>query len=321
MMTLSDYFTTRVLAMNPRIRKETTIAAYRIDIVVLQQYFETEYPCRPALPRSILLSDLCADLVSGAAAWQVRRGRSPSTANRLLRHIGAICSWAAQDTTLTEPVPPLGKIRKHKEAKRLPEAWSPEQFASIVSAAAQRPGTVGAVPAGLWWPCLLLTAYWTGVRISALMEAPTAGLDLERGELRFPAETQKHFSDQAFELPANVTELFRKLDPASRGLPTVFADWAFDRTASPWRRLGSHFSQICKAAGLPCGRKDKFHKIRRTFATQITAAQGIAIAQQFLGHSSVSTTQRYIDPRFISRPKATLILPPVPVPEGLRIVG
>jgi integrase len=43
--------------------------------------------------------------------------------------------------------------------------------------------------------------------------------------------------------------------------------------------------------------RDLWHKIRRTFATQVHASGGLAMAQTLLGHSSADVTMRYIDPR------------------------
>lgn len=323
-ISLLDFFRSRMVALNPKIRSEATRKAYEVEISVLEEYFRTDYLCRPSDRRELLLSDLCTDLVGGAAAWQVRRGRSPATANRLLRQIGSIWAFAATDEKYGSIVSPPKKLAKHKEPKRIPEAWSPDEFASLITASAQLTGNVGSVPANVWWPSLLLTAYWTGARISAIMALPVENVDLRVGEVKFPAETQKQYADQGFELPADVADFLRRLNPAARGHKTFFGDWPFDRTVPQWRVLGKHFTQIVKSCGLKTGRRYKFHMIRRTFATQITAKEGVAVAQSMLGHADIKTTQRYIDPRFVARPKATLILPAMPVPvvsEGLRVVG
>lgn len=322
---LSAYFENRMIALNPRIRKPASADAYRTDLRILQRYFESEFLGRTEIKRPLLLSDLSADLLNGAAAWQVRQGRSSATANRLLRHVLSIWRFAKEDETLQDAVPVIGKVRKHKEPKRQPEAWSQDQFALLVAAASRMQGNVGDVPERVWWPCLLLVAYWTGVRVTALMEIPSSCVDFERNEIRVPAEIQKHFADQGFELPTDVMELLRQIDPVGRGLTTVFEDWKYDRTCRPWKRLSKHLGQIITAAGFKPTRKTKFHQIRRTTATFIAAKRGIGEAQAFLGHSSSQTTLRYIDQRFMERPRVTSILPHVPVPvssqDSLRIVG
>ena len=59
-----------------------------------------------------------------------------------------------------------------------------------------------------------------------------------------------------------------------------------------WRKFGD----ILEAAGLPSGRRDKFHRLRRTCASVIHAA-GLD-ATEALDHTHRRTTQAYLDPRF-----------------------
>ena len=50
------------------------------------------------------------------------------------------------------------------------------------------------------------------------------------------------------------------------------------------------------ATGLPAGRRDLFHKIRRTSGRAVAKAGGMAAAQEHLGHTDPATTKAYIDP-------------------------
>ncbi len=323
MMSVRDYFEHHMLLLNPKIRSAATIELYKVDLALLQQYFEKHYPNKPEVARPVLLSDLTATLVAGAAAWQARRGRTAATCNRLIRHVCSIWRFASENKPEGVEVPPPQKVLKHREAKKLPVAWSAAEFQKIIEAASQAEGYVGGVTASVFWPTLLLVAYWTGVRINALMSLPTANIDWNRNEILINAEIQKNFADQQFELPVEVMQLLRRIDPVGRGLKTVFEDWRFDRTQRQWRRLLEHYCKILKKAGLSTDRKHKFHCIRRTTATYIASKRGIGEAQMFLGHSSVSTTKRYVDPRFVERPRVASVLPAITVPETapLRIVG
>jgi integrase len=82
-------------------------------------------------------------------------------------------------------------------------------------------------------------------------------------------------------------------------------------TAIPWDRhptyVYNRLKIILKRAGLPHGRKDKFHKVRKTTASYYEAAGGSA--QRLLDHSSPAVTRRYLDPRIVS--------PGVPAPSVL----
>lgn len=317
-MLIEDYFK-RYQLLNPRLRSYKSVDAMAVDLKTLNEFYRV---LNPNATRGVSISDLSAELVSGAAGWIVKRGRQPATANRFLRHVMALWRFAVDDEGLTAPVNPIPKIRKHKEPKRVPEAWSVEEFERLVAAASKAPGYVGTVPASLWWPTLILTIYWTGVRISAVMALRVEDVNVVHGSLRFPAEIQKHFADQVFSIPQELIDLHRKLNPAARGHKCVFDDWPRDRSGTwGWKYLNKGFGDLCKEAGLQSDRRGKFHKIRRTFATQVCVSAGKGAAQMLLGHASMNTTERYLDPRFLERPNPVTILTPITVPDSLRIVG
>jgi len=315
--TVAKYYRERVLLLNPRIRTAAAAAAVQIDLDLLGRYWSSEYPNRiPDRPQP-MLGDLSVELLAGAAAWRVRLGRSPATANRLLRHCRAVWSFAADDELLSPRMPQAPKLRKFKEPKRTPDAWSIDELERLLTVANQQPGKVGDIPASLFWPTLLGLLYWTGARISAAMQLRPDDVDLAGGWVRFAAESQKQFADQRFPITPDLGLLIAQIDAAGRNLPTVFADWHFDRTVAQWPALNRHLKRILVAAGLPAGRSSKFHRLRRTFATQVCSKAGIGVAQALLGHSSQATTRRYIDTRYVERPDVRAILPAV----NLRVVG
>lgn len=300
-------------------RSAKSIEAMAIDIKILNEFFREVHP---DANRSVELGDLSAELISGGAGWLVKKGRQPATANRFIRHVAALWRFAAQDESVHHIIKPVTKLRKHKEPKRVPEAWAPDQFNSMVEVAGRLDGMVGEVPASIFWPCLLLTCYWTGVRISALMSLRVADVDLENCTIKFTAETQKHFADQVFYIPQDLVDLIKQLNPASRGHDLLFGDWPKDRTGVwGWKYLNQEFGRIAKKAGLATGWRYKWHMVRRTVATQVCAAAGKSAAQSLLGHASASTTVRYLDPRFLKRVNPVDLIPKIHVPSQLKIVG
>lgn len=317
-ISVNEYFK-RYQLLNPRMRSAKSIEAMAIDIKILNEFFREVHP---DANRSVELGDLSAELISGGAGWLVKKGRQPATANRFIRHVAALWRFAAQDESVHHIIKPVTKLRKHKEPKRVPEAWAPDQFNSMVEVAGRLDGMVGEVPASIFWPCLLLTCYWTGVRISALMSLRVADVDLENCTIKFTAETQKHFADQVFYIPQDLVDLIKQLNPASRGHDLLFGDWPKDRTGVwGWKYLNQEFGRIAKKAGLATGRRYKWHMVRRTVATQVCAAAGKSAAQSLLGHASASTTERYLDPRFLKRVNPVDLIPKIHVPSQLKIVG
>lgn len=79
----------------------------------------------------------------------------------------------------------------------------------------------------------------------------------------------------------------------------------------PWPRQRSYVWKrleiILQRAGLPAGRKDKFHRIRKTTASYFEAAGGNA--QKLLDHADAATTRKYLDPRIVRGLSAPAVMP------------
>lgn len=73
------------------------------------------------------------------------------------------------------------------------------------------------------------------------------------------------------------------------------------------------FGKLLRQAGLPNGRRDKFHKIRRSVASWFEVAGGNAT--ELLGHSGREITRLYLDPTICQKPQAAdrLFRPGMPV--------
>jgi integrase len=317
-MTVWDFFHDIYRIYHPRLKSRNSVGQYESAIRVVDRYWRSKGNAGP-----VCVSDLSAELVLGAASSLVRdpkAPRSPATANRLISTIAAIWREAAKRSG-APPVP--DDLPEYDVPKRAPVAWSPEELAKMLAEAAKESGYIGPVPASSWFSALLLFVYWTGARITAVMSTRVAALDVQTCTVKIDAEHQKHNADGTYDLPRDLVECLQSFGAEARGLQTLFGDWPYDRGQVGWRALNRRLEKVLIRAGLPTTRRDKFHKIRRTFATQITAKRGIAVAQQMLGHSTLKVTEAYVDPRFVPRPKATEILdaPCGATMPTFRIVG
>jgi integrase len=242
----------------------------------------------------VTLDQLSDDLLERFAAFRLKAGRAIPTVNKDLVVLAALWRYAFRKRKVDDQPRDVEKIR---ELKRLPEAWSLQQFGKILDAAATEPGTttICDAPASLFWPALLLTLYDTGLRVSALLSLSIHNLDGQRGWLTVPAEVQKQKASQAFPLDTRTLELLLRLPrETDRLFPVPWKD--------PLPNLQRWYRTILQRAGLPSGKRDLFQKIRRTNATQTAVSGGEDAAQKQLGHSSLSLTRRnYIDPRFLDR--------------------
>jgi integrase len=239
----------------------------------------------------VTLDQLSDDLMEEFAIWLRRANRSNATINTVIAPLLALWRYAHRKGKLDHVPRDYEKLRV---PKRLPEAWSPEQVGLILKAAAQTEGSIGGVPAGDFMCGLLLTLYDTGLRVNALLSVAGDGLSND-GWLTVPADFQKQLADQAFRLHPDTLRVLAKFPP---GRARLFA--------THWKRayveLSRLFREILQRSGVPPGRKDGFHKLRRTNATRVADVAGDEAAQRQLGHSSVQLTRAaYIDPRQLER--------------------
>lgn len=249
------------------------------------------------LKRQATMDDLSEDAIERFMASLLTERRSPATVNKYRRVLMALWSYAWKKR---KGCSPPGDVPKLREPKRLPVAWSQEEMARLLEAAAETRGDVCGIPARVFWPALICTIYDTGLRITAAMSIPTARLNLATGWILATHDTQKQKADQAFKLHPETLKLLLLTGPHER--ETLFP-WPFvDRRKTLVRALNG----ILIRAGLPHGARDKFHKIRRTHATYLADVAGEQAAQYSLGHSSASVTRGYLDPTKFRRRTETV---------------
>jgi len=225
------------------------------------------------------------------------RTKSAATAAKDRAQIRAIWEFCAR-RRLCETWPQVPRIIV---PERVPEAWLIDELQRVIDAARQEPFTYCGFSGSLVFPAILLTAYSTGERIGGIM-----GLlcrDVRGCSVIFRAESRK----------GGRRDVFRDISVACADA-LLAVKRGPDDTAIPWDRhetyIYNRLDIILRRAGLPHGRRDKFHKVRKTTASFYQAAGGSA--QQLLDHSSPSVTRRYLDPRIVKpRDSAPSMLPKV----------
>lgn len=258
----------------------------------------------------VTLDQLDASFLEGFLGWAIRSGRSPATANRISRSISSLWRCAMRKRKLPWSAEPEF-VEKIPMPKREVRTWTLAQFEQILMAAAEAPGDFRGVPTCQLLPALLITIYFTGLRLSALLQCRVADLDMETGWLSVDAAYQKHNSDQRFRLPEVALAAIRATNPADREM--LFCGPAPGssptRLSSRGASLRKRLRRVLRGLGLDAGKRSMFHNVRRLSATQMVAAAGEAAAQKHLGHSDPSLLRFYVDRSQLQRPEAADVLP------------
>jgi integrase len=254
--------------------------------------------------RQILLSELEDAHLAHYLRSRLEEGRPASTVNGERRVICAI--WRHADRAGLTAKPP--RVKKLKEDRDEPEAWTAEEFARIVQAAGQLDGgrAYGNVPRHLWWTAVLTCAYWSALRIGSILKIRTTDIDLRSGWLTVPAGNTKTKRAKRCRLGASA------LEPIGRIITEYRSPGELVFVPQPCSSaITKTFIEILEAAGVPyVRRKSRFHRIRRTAATIAFQNGGIAAASALLDHSDPKVTyEHYIDGRAIRDNDATMILP------------
>lgn len=300
--TLLDYFTDVYVPDRVNLR-DPTISQIRVTLRIFGRFLS-----RPATLDDLdenTLNSFKAAYSAGTLPEQ-KHAAAAATVNSKLRDLRAI--WAtAWDRHHTRKAP--RKIRRAREERRQPKAYSLAEMRRILSQARSLTGTVGiigrepfVIERRLWWPALILACYSTAARIGATMAVRTADYDGRRIYLR--AENQKQHADQTVWPNQEAIEAIDAIyDP--RRLYLFW--WPYSR-----RYLYRfHKQSILDAAGIVSTRKgmDQFQKYRRTGLSHV-AAQNEDQAVKLAGHSSPAITRRnYLDPDIVNPEGAAALVP------------
>lgn len=274
-MTLSDLFENYFSPLRLRGKSQNTTRLYRCTLRSYEKF----------LGRPPTTEDL-DDLQLSRFLAQRASVRSPYTAERERNQLVSLWRFAHNRRLIdTQPcVPPSSRL-----PERIPQVWSPEELRRLIAVAGATPGIIGDAPAGIFWRALVGTLYESAERISAIMSA-TVG-DWQKPRLLVRAEYRKGGKrDRLYTLTEPTGDLIDYLCRKHRSDEKIFR---WDRN---WTYLWTKFGDVVEAAGLPGGRRAKFHQLRRCAASHYAAAGGNPT--QFLDHSSPKITRAYLDPRY-----------------------
>lgn len=208
---------------------------------------------------TLTISDLRKELSKG--------GRSPSTVNRYLSHFRTFLEWAKDSQQMSKTA--FAEIKWHwkKESKGRIRWIEPEEEEAI------RRYLVSKKQERIW--DLIKVAIETGCRRGELLSLK------KRQILNNRLHLWKTKTDEARTIPLTPETTARIMRLLERGMPTARS------LRSWWDRAKAHI-------GLAHDEDFVFHTCRHTCATRLLDADvDILVIKEWLGHSLLSTTQRY----------------------------
>jgi len=272
--------------------------------MLLEKFFETVYlprRLRGKSERSTILYRLCINRFSetvghkatifdltedNVLAHLARRSNvAPATRNKELAELTAMWRLASQRGLLkTWP-----DIKSEHEPERSPIAWLADEMQQLLKGVAKQTGSIGNVPAWMWWQGLVRLTLDTGERISAVRVAKWDWIQSEW--ILVPAEARKGKTrDKRYRIGPLTASILDQIRHTKADEEAIF----------PWPYCNNYlwvkYRKVLVDAGLPTTRKHAFHALRKSCASVIHAA-GLD-ATDCLDHSDRRTTQRYLDPRF-----------------------
>jgi integrase len=259
--------------------------------------------------RDVRLCDLCPELVN---LFIIARSQEKSARTAMKNRGDILCLWRmAYHHELVEFLP--RGIRKAKYVRKVPRAFTAEQYQAILEAAANLTGRYvydpalpvkqGSVARSLWWGAFIRTAYDTALRRADL-------LALKRGDIG---------DDGKIVIPIGKTQIEHYCQVRPETLAAIDATYPpvreciFQWTCA-YTTLWRHWEEILDAVGLPKNRDHGLHCLRRTSATYLeTVSPGAA--GRHLGHLTPGLAEKhYIDPRICGADRQ--MLPPDIAQEG-----
>jgi len=260
-----------------------TRRAYASELGELVEFLGVFFD-RPA--DSISLDELDLAALRAFLVHLAARGRAARSQGRTVAAIRAFCRWANRVGELK--VDPSARLRTPKAPRTLPRHLRPGEIEALLEAPADSDAFAAARDRAI-----LELLYATGLRVSELVSLDWSDLDLGERTLRVVGKGGKE-RQVPFGRPAQ--EALRRWRDGSAELSRSGEADAVFRNRRGGRLTDRSVRRILDRAveTTALARGVHPHTLRHSFATHLLErGADLRAIQELLGHSSLSTTQRY----------------------------
>jgi integrase len=205
------------------------------------------------------LSALTTTRIREGVSKMLEAGNSHGTVNRKLVHLSKTLKMAVEDWEVLDAMPRIKKLREPARRIDVPSLGDVERIIQVL------PNEAAA---------LAFILHRTGAREGEVLRVQRKDLDMRQQTVTF-WET-KGGRSRTLPLDGDTFDC----------LFNWAGNWTLNKSTM-WR----HWANACKKLGIP---HVKVHALRHGFATRLLEATGdIKLVQEWLGHSSVTTTEIY----------------------------
>lgn len=262
-----------------------TVRSYGNDLARLEQFLSQDY----FATEKVEATRVDAAAIRAFLASMTRRKLAPSSQGRALSAVRSLFRFACREGYL--PANPATQVRAPKQPKKLPSELRPGEIENLLE------GAAGDSELRVRDRAILELLYATGLRVSELVSLNWGDLDLEERCLQVVGKGQKERivpfgrqAQQALRFWLEEWEGVREKDQGRRADEPIFLHHRGGRLSS--RSVRRVLDRAAEQAALARGVHP--HAIRHSFATHLLEnGADLRTIQELLGHSSLSTTQRY----------------------------
>lgn len=259
--------------------------------------------------------DLTAELIGGFMMGLKDAGKSAYTVNHHRTVLMLVAGYAERDDIIRRKP----RVKRMREPKRVPRGFNSREMVRIVAACSQAP----AIPQrmhqqydqlGSWtgddWHILIRGVWELGTRPTALFSVRFQ--DVTNGRLLIRGQFTKTGIETAAQITPTLSALIDQRRIERGALPDdLILIWPCNRRHL-WMCLRKH---ILTPAGI--GKETALYGVLKGATSYVARELGLTASMKFRGHTSVTMTLNYVDPRIADKEiPAIEVLPPIDVPPS-----